>query len=133
MKGRISPEVAELTTVEAFLKGVSETEAAFSVMQNDPSTVDESLELLKKAIDSHKSLGWKFCNTHRTARTVSLAPNPLTSGVQTAQVISNPTQQDLGQQFGSELKDLWSLVAETHEDINKILELLSQQERDSFL
>ena len=34
--GMISPEVAELAAVEAFLGGVQETEAAFSVMEKDP-------------------------------------------------------------------------------------------------
>ena len=59
--GEIShPEVAELAAVEAFLGGVLETETAFSVMEKDPQTVDEALEMLKKAVHGCKSLGCKF-------------------------------------------------------------------------
>ena len=128
----MSAEVAELAAVEAFLGGVHETEAAVSVMQNDPHTVDEALELLKRSVHHRKALQCKFRNTQRTARTVSFVPNHLAADVQTARIVSNPPQQDFSQKYESELKDLWSLVAETQKDIVKILELLNQQERDSF-
>ena len=39
--GKISPEVAEQAAIEAFLGGVMETEAAFTVLEKDPPTVDE--------------------------------------------------------------------------------------------
>ena len=44
--GEMSEDVAELAAVEAFLGGVLETEAAFSVMEKDPQTVDRALELI---------------------------------------------------------------------------------------
>ena len=102
--GNISPEVAELAAVEAFLGGVLETEAAISIMEKDPQTVDEALEMLQKAVHGRKSLGCRF----------------------------GPTQQDFSQKFESELKDLWSSVVETQKEIAKILELLSHHERDSI-
>ena len=102
--GNISPEVAELAAVEAFLGGVLETEAAISIMEKDPQTVDEALEMLWKAVHGHKSLGCRF----------------------------GLTQQDFSQKFESELKDLWSSVVQTQKEIVKILELLSHQESDSI-
>ena len=71
--------------MEAFLGGVLETEAAISIMEKDPQTVDEALEVLQKAVHGCKSLGCRF----------------------------GPTQQDFSQIFESELKDLWSSVVET--------------------
>ena len=121
--GEMSEDVAELAAVEAFLGGVLETEAAFSVLEKDPQTVDRALELLKKAVHNHRFLSCKFCNTQRTARTVSFAPVSMTA---------SPTQPDFSEKFESELKSLWSSVAETKKEIVKILELLSNQERDSF-
>ena len=102
--GNISPEVAELAAVEAFLGGVLETEAAISIMEKGPQTVDEALEMLRKAVHGRKSLGCRF----------------------------GPTQKDFSEKFESELKDLWSSVVETQKEIVKILELLSRQERDSI-
>ena len=102
--GNISPEVAELAAVEAFLGGVLDTEAAISIMEKDRQTVDEALEMLQKAVHGHKSLGCRL----------------------------GPTQQDFSQKFESELKDLWSSVVETQKEIVKILELLSHQERNSI-
>ena len=90
--------------MEAFLGGVQETKAAFSVMEKDPQTMDEALEMLQKAVHGCKSLGCRL----------------------------DPIQQDFSKKFQSELKDLWSSVVETQKEIVKILELLSHQERDSF-
>ena len=84
--------------------GVLETEAAFSVMEKDPQTVDDALEMLKKAVHGLKSLGCRF----------------------------DSIQQGVSKKFEAELKDLWSSVVETQKEIVKILELLSHQERDSF-
>ena len=83
--GNISTEVAELAAVEAFLGGVLETEAAFSVMERDPQTVDEALEMLKKAVHGCKSLGRRF----------------------------DSIQGGFSRKFEAELKDLWSSVVET--------------------
>ena len=102
--GKISPDAAELAGIEAFLGGVLETEAAFSVMEKDPQTVDEALEMLRKNVHGCKSLGCRF----------------------------DPIQQDFSKKFESEIKDLWSSVVETQKEIVKILELLSHQESDSF-
>ena len=102
--GNISSEVAELAAVEVFLGGVLETEAAISIMEKGPQTVDEALEMLRKAVHGRKCLGCRF----------------------------GPTQQDFSQKFESELKDLGSSVVETQKEIVKILELLSHQERDSI-
>ena len=46
--GEMSEEVAELAAVEAFLGGVQETEAAFFVMEKDPHTLDEALEIAQE-------------------------------------------------------------------------------------
>ena len=90
--------------MEAFLGGVLETEATFSVMEKDPQAVDEALEMLKKAVHGRKSLGCRF----------------------------HSIQQSFSKKFEAELRDLWSSVVETQKEIVKILELLSHQERDSF-
>ena len=57
----------KLAAVEAFLGRVVETEAAFSVLEKDPQTVDRALELLKKAVHSHRYLSCKFHNTQRNS------------------------------------------------------------------
>ena len=124
--GKISPEVAEQAAIEAFLGGVMETEAAFTVLEKDPQTVDEALEFLKKAVHSRKSLCYKFHNTQRKVRTVSTAPDPITAEVRTTDTTSSPTQQDYIQKFGAELQGLWSSLAETRTQLAKIVELLSQ-------
>ena len=124
--GKISPEVAEQAAIEAFLGGVIETEAAFTVLEKDPQTVDEALEFLKKAVHSRKSLCFKFRNTQRKVRTISIAPDPITAEVRTTDTTSSPNQQDYIQKFGAELKGLWSSLAETRKQLAKIMELLSQ-------
>ena len=124
--GEKSEEVAELAAIEAFLGGTLETEAAISVSEKDPSSLDEALEMLKKAVHSRKSLSCKFRNTQRKVRTVSTAPDPITAEIRTNGVTSSPTQQDSIQKFGAELQGLWSSLAETRKQLAKIVELLSQ-------
>ena len=46
-------------------------------MQKDPHTLDEALELLKKAVHNHESLNCRLQNTQRTVRTVSFALDPV--------------------------------------------------------
>ena len=124
--GKISPEVAEQAAIEAFLGGVIEAEAAFTVLEKDPQTVDEALEFLKKAVHCRTALCYKFRNTRRKVRTVSMAPDPMTAEVRTTGATSCPTQQDSIQKFGAELQGLWSSLAETRKQLAKIVELLSQ-------
>ena len=124
--GKISPEVAEQAAIEAFLGGVIEAEAVFTVLEKDPQTVDEALEFLKKAVHSCKSLCCKFRNTQRKVRTISIAPDPITAEVRTTDTTSSATQQDYIQKFGAELQGLWSSLAETRKQLAKIVELLSQ-------
>ena len=124
--GKISPEVAEQAAIEAFLGGVIETEAACTVFEKDPQTVDKALEFLKKAVHSHKSLCCKFHNTQRKVRTISIAPDSITAEVRTTDTTSSPTQQDSIQKFRAELQGLWSSLAETRKQLAKIVELLSQ-------
>ena len=124
--GKISPEVAKQAAIEAFLGGVIEADAAFTVLKKDPQTVDDALEFLKKAVHSRKALCCKFHNTQRKVRTVSVAPDPMTAEVKTTGATSSPTQQDSIQKFGAELQGLWSSLAETRKQLAKIVELLSQ-------
>ena len=119
--GKISPEAAEQAAIEAFLGGVIETEAAFTVLEKDPQTVEEALEFLKKSVYSHKSLCCKFRNTQRKVRTVRTTPDPITAEVRTTSVTSSPIQK-----FGAELQGLWSSLAETRKQLAKVVELLSQ-------
>ena len=122
--GKISSEAAEQAAIEAFLGGVLEAEAAFTVMEKDPQTVDEALEFLRKTVHSRRSLGYRFRNTQRKVRTVSIVPDSINTEVRTN--TSSLTQQDSIQKFGAELKDLWSSLAETRKQLAKIVELLSQ-------
>ena len=127
--GEMSEDVAELAAVEAFLGGVLETEAAFSVMEKDPHTIDEALELLKKAVHSRKSLNCRWRNTQRTARTVSFASEATTAEVRTTSVVNSPPQESKAstQKFEAELNDLRSSMTETQGQVAKILELLTAQ------
>ena len=122
--GKISSEAAEQAAIEAFLGGVLEAEAAFTVIEKDPQTVDEALEFLRKTVHSRKSLCCRFRNTQRKVRTVSIVPDSVTAEVRTG--TSNPTPPDSIQKFGAELKDMWSSLAETRKQLAKIVELLSQ-------
>ena len=124
--GRISPEVAEQAAIEAFLGGVIEAEAAFTVLEKDPQTVDEALEFLKRAVHSRKALCCKFRNTQRKVRTVSMAPDSMTTEVRAIGATSSLTQQNSIQKFGAELQGLWSSIAETRKQLAKIVEMLSQ-------
>ena len=128
--GEMSEDVAELAAVEAFLGGVLETEAAFSVMEKDPHTIDEALELLKKAVHSRKSLSCRLRNTQRTARTVSFASDSATAEVRTTSVVNTPPQPEStapNPKVEAELKDLRSSMTETQGQVAKILELLTTQ------
>ena len=128
--GEKSEEVAELAAVEAFLGGVLETEAAVSVSEKDPCSLDEALEMFKKAVHSRKSLSCRFRNTQRTARTVSFAPDPITADVRTTSVMPNSSQPDSKasiQKLETDLQDLRSTVTDTQGQIAKILELLTTQ------
>ena len=123
----MSEDVAELAAVEAFLGMVLETEAAFSVMEKDPHTIDEALELLKKAVHSRKSLSCRLHNTQRTARTVSFASDSTTE-VRTTSVVNTPPQPEStapNPKVEAELKDLRYSITETQEQVAKILELLT--------
>ena len=102
------------------------------MLEKDPQTVDEALEFLKKAVHSRKALCCKFHNTQRKVRTVSTTPDSITAELRTTGVTSSPTQQDSIQKFGAELQGLWSSLVETRKQLAKIVELLSQKERDSF-
>ena len=105
----MSEDVTELAAVEAFLGGVLETEAAFSVMEKDPHTIDEALELLKKAVHSRKSLSCRLCNTQQTARTISFASDSTTAEVRTTSVVNTPPQSESttpNPKVEAELKDL---------------------------
>ena len=124
--GKISPEVAEQAAIEAFLGGVIETEAAFTVLEKDPQTVDEALEFLRKAVHSRKSLCCKFRNTQRKVRTISIAHDPIMAEVRTTDTTISPTQQNSIQKFGADIQGLWSSLAETRKQLAKIVELLSQ-------
>ena len=128
--GEMSEEVAELAAVEAFLGGVLETEAAFFVMEKDPHTLDEALELLKKAIHGRKSLNCRFRNAQRTARTVSFASEPIVAEVRTTGVVNNPTPPEsktTDPKLEADIRDLQSSMTETKGQIAKILELLNAQ------
>ena len=99
---RYHQRLLSLLPVVVFLGGVLETEAAFSVMEKD--VCGWNTGMLTKAVHSCKFV---CCGL-------------------------DPIQQDFGQKFESELKDLWSAVVETQKEIVKIFELLFHQERDSF-
>ena len=110
--------------------GDLETEAAVSVSEKDPSSLDEALEMFKKAVHSRKSLSCRFHNTQRTARTVSFAPDPIAADVQTTTVMGTPSQPDSKasiQKLETDLQDLRSSVTDTQGQIAKILELLTTQ------
>ena len=110
--------------------GVLETEAAVSVSEEDPSSLDEALKMFKKAVHSRKSLSCRFHNTQRTARTVSFAPDSIAADVRTTTVMGTPLQPDSKasiQKLETDLQDLRSLVTDTQGQIAKILELLTTQ------
>ena len=69
--GELSADIASVTTMEAFIHGLTDKEAAFITMSQKPETLDEALALQMQVIHDKWSLtGWGKSNT-KSAQSVS--------------------------------------------------------------
>ena len=58
--GDLSADMANAAAKEAFIHGVSDKEAAFITISQNPDTLDDALAFLKQVIHDKKSLaGWR--------------------------------------------------------------------------
>ena len=48
--------MADRSAMDAFLHGVLDTESAYSAMDKNPATVDDALDLVKRALHNQKAL-----------------------------------------------------------------------------
>ena len=54
--GDINVEVAELAAVKTFCTGALDSEVVLPVLEKDPSTLDDALEMLKRSVHNHRSV-----------------------------------------------------------------------------
>ena len=75
--GDINEETADTAAVEAFLQGCKDKQAALYALEQDPDTMDEALELVKKAIHNHRILyGSRHSAPASKIRTVQFSESP---------------------------------------------------------
>ena len=138
--GDINVEVAELAAVETFCTGALDTEAVLPVLEKDPSTLDDALEMLKRSVHNRRSVNTQARISQKTVRTVSFAADSLsTANICTASVInspSNPIKSSTNptaiiQKVESDIKDLKTTMAATQEQMAKLMELFTQNTQRS--
>ena len=66
--GDINVEVAELAAVETFCTGALDSEVVLPVLEKDPSTLDDSLEMLKRSVHNHHSVNTRSRSSQKTVR-----------------------------------------------------------------
>ena len=79
MCGGISLDVAELAAVETFCTGALDSEAVLPVLEKDPATLDDALEMLKRSVHNRQSVNTRSRSYQKTARTVSFAADSLSA------------------------------------------------------
>ena len=67
--GNISIDVAELAAVKTFCMGALDSEAVLPVLEKDPATLDDALEMLKQSVHNHRSVNTHSCRYQKTACT----------------------------------------------------------------
>ena len=129
--GNMSIDVAELAAVETFCTGALDSEAVLPVLEKDPATLDDALKMLKHSVHNRRSVNTRSWSYQKTARTVSFAADSLSAvDIRTAGVAnSSPDPTGVIQKVESDIKDLKATMAETQEQMSKLMELLTQRSR----
>ena len=74
--GDLSADMANAAAKEAFIHGVSDKDAAFVTMSQNPDTLDDALAILKQVIHDKKSLAGRGKPVTKVARNVSFLNTP---------------------------------------------------------
>ena len=129
--GDMSIEVAELAAVETFCTGAIDSEAVLPVLEKDPRTLDDALEMLKRSVHNRRSLNTRSRGFQKTARTVSFAADSLSAvDIRTAGVVnSSPDPTGVIQKVETDMKDLKTAMVETQAQMSKRMELFAQRSR----
>ena len=129
--GNISIDVAELAAVETFCKGALDSEAVLPVLEKDPATLDDALEMLKRSVHNRRSVNTRSRSYQKTAHTMSFTADSLcTVDVHMAGVANtSPDPTGVIQKVESDIKDLKATMAQTQEQMSKLMELLTQRSR----
>ena len=93
--------------------------------------MDDALEMLKRSVHNRRSVNTRSRSYQKTARTVSFAADSLsTVDVRMAGVV-NTSADPTGviQKVESDIKDLKATMAQTQEQMSKLMELLTQWSR----
>ena len=126
--GNISIDVAELAAVETFCMGALDSEAVLPVLENDPATLDDALEMLKRSVHNRRSVNTRSCRYQKTARIVSFTTDSLSAvDVHTAGVANtSPDPSGVIHKVESDIKDLKATMAQTQKQMSKLMELLNR-------
>ena len=94
--GDINAEVAELAAVETFCTGAVDSEAVLPVLEKDPSTLDDALEMLKRSVHNWQSVNMRSRSSQKAVRSVSFAADSLLAvDICTAGVINSSTDSSV--------------------------------------
>ena len=74
--GDLPADMANAAAKEAFIHGVSDRDAAFVTMSQNPDTLDDALAILKQVIHDKKSLAGRGKPVTKVARNVSFLSTP---------------------------------------------------------
>ena len=100
--------------------------------------MDDALEMLKRSVHNHHSVNTQSRSSQKTARSVSFAADSLSAvDIRTASIINSPSNSikssadptAVMQKVESDIKDLKTTMAETQEQMAKLMELLTQRSR----
>ena len=126
--GNISIDVAELAAVETFCTGALDSEAVLPVLEKDPATLDDALEMLKCSVHNRRSVNTHSCSYQKTVCTVSFTADSLSTVDVCTAGVANTSPDPMGviQKVESDIKDLKATMAQTQEQMSKLMELLTQ-------
>ena len=120
-----------MAAVETFCNGAVDSEAVLPVLEKDPSTLDDALEMLKHSVHNWRSVNTRSRSSQKAVRSVSFAADSLSAvDIRTAGVVNSSTDSSaMIQKVESDIKELKTTMTETLSQMSKLMELLSQRSR----
>ena len=110
--GELSADIASVATMEAFIHGVTDKEAAFITMSWKPKTLDEALALQEQVIHDKRSLTGLGKSCTKSAQSVSFEyPESQEPSIQNAAAVARDTNPSVVK-LQEELKDLKSSMSQ---------------------
>ena len=94
--GELLADIASVATMEAFIHGVTDKEAAFITMNWKPETLDEGAALQKQVIHNKRSLTGQGRSCTKNAQSVSFKyPKSLEPSIQNAAAVARDTNPSM--------------------------------------